>query len=275
MTVVSKMCCRICNAQSSKLFSANLLERQVWYYECPVCGYVQTETPYWLDKAYADAINVSDTGIMSRNLANRNIVLTVLLGLRMREAKVIDFAGGYGFLVRLLRDSGVDAYWMDKYCDNLVARGFEYTDKIRGGVTTAFEVFEHLVHPTEAIEEMFGVAPNLLFSTEIMPDSAPSPDAWWYYGLHHGQHIGFYRQRTLQYLAQKYGKVLLSDGRSYHMLCEPDSVTWFSNIFYWSIKLSRFMPLFSSRIWKSKTWSDHELLARERLSVLPAMNTPE
>lgn len=253
--------CRVCHQNARSVFQTNLLDESVRYYECPHCGYVQTEDPYWLDRAYSEAINVSDTGVMSRNITNRNIVLAILLGLGLKDAQAIDFAGGYGLLVRLLRDAGVDAYWMDKYCDNLVARGFEYTEEMRGGVCTAFEVFEHLVHPAEETEEMFRVAPNLLFSTEVIPDPTPSPESWWYYGLHHGQHIGFFRIKTLEFLADKFGKVLLTNGRSYHMLCDPQAVNWFAKVFPLAIRLSRFMPLISSRFLQSRTWSDHEYLS--------------
>ena len=38
--------------------------------KCPKCGYVQTETPYWLEQAYVHAINRSDTGLLRRNARN-------------------------------------------------------------------------------------------------------------------------------------------------------------------------------------------------------------
>jgi hypothetical protein len=188
--------------------------------------------------------------------------LAVLLGLGSRDGKVIDFAGGYGLLVRLLRDSGVDAYWMDKYCDNLVSRGFEFSDEMKQAfLCTAFEVFEHLVCPCSEMDEMFACAPNLLFSTEIIPDPIPLPDAWWYYGLHHGQHIGFYQIKTLQYLAEKYRKVLHTNGKSCHMFVEPRAKSQMVIPFQLLVKLSRFMPLISSRFFASKTWGDHLFLS--------------
>ncbi len=39
---------------------------------------MQTEDPYWHERAYSEAINDSDTGIMTRNLANSKIVLAKL-----------------------------------------------------------------------------------------------------------------------------------------------------------------------------------------------------
>ena len=48
--------CRACGNQALYLQSGAVLDLEVNYFECPNCGYVQTETPYWLVRAYAEAI---------------------------------------------------------------------------------------------------------------------------------------------------------------------------------------------------------------------------
>src|SRR5262245_52600473 len=73
--------CRVCGKNATALWSGKLLDLTVSYFECETCGYVQTEYPYWLDRAYSHAINDSDTGIMARNLANARIVLATLIAL--------------------------------------------------------------------------------------------------------------------------------------------------------------------------------------------------
>ena len=139
--------CRCCSKNlTEKLFSAHLFKNNVAYFECNNCGYVQTEEPWWLEDAYAHAINNSDTGIMTRNLSNVSLVLATLTLMKNRSSPVVDFAGGHGFLVRLLRDIGINALWSDPYCENLVARGFEYDNKNQAILVTAFETFEHFVH---------------------------------------------------------------------------------------------------------------------------------
>ena len=74
--------CRLCGSIAKYFQTGKLLDLQVSYFECAVCGYVQTESPYWLERAYTEAINDSDTGIMIRNQANAKICLAtmVLLG---------------------------------------------------------------------------------------------------------------------------------------------------------------------------------------------------
>lgn len=76
---------------------------------------------------------------MSRNLYNVSLVLGTLTLMKSRSYPVVDYAGGHGFLVRLLRDIGVDAFWSDPFCENLVARGFEYENKNKVELVTAFE----------------------------------------------------------------------------------------------------------------------------------------
>ena len=208
--------CRCCNSKIDKVFSAELLNQKVQYFECANCGYVQTETPTWLDEAYANPINTSDTGIMERNIGNARLVRAVVNLLRIQNATVVDFAGGYGILVRLLRDKGINALWSDGYCKNLLSAGFEHADQA-AELVTAFEVFEHFVDPQSELTKLFSIAPNVLLSTLIIPTPTPNIKDWLYYGLEHGQHIGFYRIATLQHLANMNNKYLYSDGKAYHL----------------------------------------------------------
>ena len=251
--------CRCCsNNLNEQLFSAELLKKNVAYFECNNCGYVQTEEPSWLEDAYASIINNSDTGIMSRNLSNVSLVLATLVLMKKRSSSVVDYAGGHGFLVRLLRDIGVNALWSDPYCENLVARGFEYENKNQATLVTAFETFEHFVRPSDEMTKLLDIAPNILLTTNIISDPAPEPTDWWYYGLDHGQHIGFYRLRTLKYLADKFGLYLISDGAGRHFFSKQKySYTAWRILIYIA---NRFSKLLSMRM-KSKTWEDHLLIS--------------
>ena len=114
------MKCRVCNHESDFIFQTQLLGRSVGYYECSFCSYVQTEYPTWLDDAYSSPINLTDTGILARNLSNVQLVLSTMVLLGARKSKVVDYSGGHGILVRLLRDLGLDAFWDDPYCTNLL-----------------------------------------------------------------------------------------------------------------------------------------------------------
>jgi len=246
--------CRFCSAQSNHVFSAPLLDNLVNYYNCSACGYFQTEAPYWLGKAYSSAMNNCDTGIMIRNQSNVGLVMATLNSLNKKHGRVIDCAGGYGILVRLLRDRGINALWSDPYCKNLLAVGFEHTDE-GADLVTAFEAFEHFVDPSAEVKKLFAIAPNLLISTELIATPAPALDRWWYYGSDHGQHIGFFRLKTLQILAKKFNKHLVSNGQNYHLFTDNplNGIQWNLNI-----RIARKFPFLYSRGLTSKVWQDFE-----------------
>lgn len=250
---VTHMTCRLCGGSAAELWKGPLLDLTVRYWQCANCEYVQTEEPYWLDRAYAHSINDSDTGIMARNLTNARIVLATLFATGNLHQRVVDVAGGYGILTRLLRDRGIAALWSDRYSENLLARGFEHAGEA-ADLVTAFEAFEHFVHPSVELAKMAAIAPNLLLSTEIIPSPAPRPEQWWYYGREHGQHIGFYTLNTLQVLAAKHGRNLVSDGRSYHLM----TARRISGR-YWRgcLRIQKLLPMLAGRTLKSKTWEDH------------------
>ncbi len=177
--------CPICDSVMRDAFSARLLEKyEVAYHQCPECGLLQTEEPYWLDEAYSEAIAVADTGLVMRNssLASK---LAVLLYLRFEpRGAYLDVAGGYGMLARLMRDYGFDYYWDDKFCQNLLARGFEADKSTQPFVAlTAFEVLEHVHDPLAFIQEKMGQhgSRTLIFTTELYEDGEPPPNDWWYY----------------------------------------------------------------------------------------------
>lgn len=252
--------CRVCGNLTNYLWTGRLIGTQIDYFECNACGYVQTEEPHWLEHAYAEAINDSDTGIMIRNQANAHIVLATLLLLGKLDGTVVDCAGGYGILVRLLRDFGVSALWSDRYCQNLLARGFEYSNQ-QANLVTAFEAFEHFVTPAEELDRLLAIGPNILFSTEIIADPAPKPEEWWYYGKEHGQHIGFFRVRTLEKLAYDRGKHMVSNGASYHLITDKpvNKILWKS-----LLQGRRFMPYLLRGNLHTKVWTDHQKMAEMR-----------
>jgi hypothetical protein len=251
--------CRVCHSESgTPVFYGQIQGRYVAYFECHSCAYVQTEEPTWLDEAYADTINQSDTGIMARNQANVSLVLSTLALIGDMSGRVVDYAGGYGFLVRMLRDRGVDALWADPYSENLVAKGFEYS---AGGaaLVTAFEAFEHFVNPVQEMERLLSISSTILLTTNVIPSPTPQPNEWWYYGLDHGQHIGFYRRQTFEYLARKFDLNFLSDGSSTHLYSKRKlSYSKWQMV----MKISRMNSRMFSIGLKSKTWEDYLAMSK-------------
>lgn len=214
------MKCKICGETNQYIFSSKIMnEYTIEYFHCRNCGFLQTEEPYWLDKAYENPINMEDTGILRRNLRLRNITSIIINIVFDKNSKFLDFGGGHGIFTRLMRDIGYDFYWMDKYAENIFSRGFEYNNKDKVTLITSFESFEHFQNPQVDINNMLKISRNIVFTTQLLPHPLPKPSEWWYYGLSHGQHISFYSSKTLIYIAEK-NKLNIHSFGDVHILTE-------------------------------------------------------
>src|SRR5882757_8829854 len=209
--------CKICGGRSP-LFGENTVLRKyrVQYFRCERCGFIQTETPYWLEEAYSSAIAIQDVGIMQRNLANRDLTSSVLNLLFPKLSRAVDFGAGHGILVRLMRDNGFNFSWFDLHATNDYASGFEYQEGSTYDFLTAFEVLEHLNDPVSDLSKLMGLSDNVFVSTCLVPQPTPGLSDWWYSTPTTGQHISFYTMESLQLLANRFGRKLISAG-SYHL----------------------------------------------------------
>lgn len=200
------MNCRVCKKKSQHIFDGKIINKyDIKYYYCTYCGYLQTEDPYWIEEVYKDSVNISDTGILARNVEFSRKTAVLLYFFFNKNSLFLDYAGGYGIYVRLMRDIGYNFYWHDLYTNNLFARGYEL-NKSSGKVelVTSFESFEHFVHPIREIENILKISRNILFSVNVLPDTIPKPNDWWYYGLEHGQHLSFYSRVTLKFISKEF-----------------------------------------------------------------------
>jgi hypothetical protein len=224
--------CRVCASELVIFGDAVVLGRhQAAFLRCDHCGSVAVHEPYWLDEAYSQAITASDMGLVERNVKLARIT-GVLISLFFNPAgRFLDYAGGYGLFVRLMRDAGYDFCWYDKYCSNLFAGPFihEGSGVKRYELITAFELLEHLEHPLQELEQMLALSDAVLFTTNLLPEPAPKPGDWWYYGLEHGQHITFYTLKSLELLAERFGCKLYTNGSTMHLLTRkklPAALFW-------------------------------------------------
>src|SRR3990167_6019021 len=179
--------CPLCGGNANKAFEAEVLGKNMAAYcTCPSCGLLFAHEPTWLAQAYNNPIAEFDTGILVRNLYNAARVTFIISLFFDRNSRFLDYAGGYGIFVRLMRDIGFDFYWDDRYTLNLFAKGFKYTENQIIDAITTFESFEHFVNPIQEIEYLLKISENIIFSTELLPNKIPEAQDWWYYGLEHG-----------------------------------------------------------------------------------------
>ena len=216
------MKCKICESISFKFAEAHILNKKykIDYFQCQNCNFIQTEYPYWLSEAYSQAIARSDEGLIFRNLMLSQITKNIIDRIFNPEEKFLDFGGGYGLFVRLMRDIKYKFDWQDKYCENLFAQNFTATPNKKYELVTAFELLEHLVNPISDIREILNYSQNILFSTEILPPNNPKPNQWWYYATDEGQHISIYTVKSLQIIAQKFHLNFYTNYSSLHLLTE-------------------------------------------------------
>jgi hypothetical protein len=258
--------CNLCNSTTNLIFSSIILNKyEVKYYRCSSCELIHTQPVYWIEEAYNSSIALTDTGIILRNEINKQrIVLTLTFlnnslsffsKLKPYTFNVLDYGAGYGILVRMLRDIGFDAYFYDKYTQNLFAQGFEHNENIKINCLLAFELFEHLEYPTEELLKLVKsyTPETIIFSTLLYEGNYPNKE-WWYYSFETGQHVSFYNNVTLKILAEKIDYKFYSILPDFHI---------FSKVSIDVNKLQKFIIKFGknfskiSKLYSSKTFSDH------------------
>jgi hypothetical protein len=255
--------CPISGAQMQPVFSETVLGKYpVTYYYCKESGILKTETPYWLNEAYQDAIADTDVGVVMRNIAASKFLERILHHLFGRKGQFLDVSGGYGLLTRLMRDKGFDCYTTDKYCENLFAKAFEPTIGFRADALFAFEVLEHLENPHEFLKEIFDKysCKTLIFSTLTFSDHIPPKD-WYYYSFETGQHITFYQPRTLALLAEAFGSKYYMIGPDIHIITDLHLSTT-SRLLLFNKYLRKLYSFYvqQQRQGLSKNWDDYLFL---------------
>jgi hypothetical protein len=246
--------CKICKSEARYVKTLQLRQNHsAEYYQCDVCGFLFVANPTWLNEAYMDPINTTDTGYVLRNVYLSRKTLILFYFLFGHKGTFLDFAGGYGMLGRLMRDYGFNFLNTDKYTKNLFMKGFEY-NKEHITALTCFECFEHFEEPSKELDEIFSITHNIFFSTVLYSGTTVPEDSWEYYGLDHGQHISFYSIKTLTYIAKKYNVYLYSNGSNLHLFTKRKIPLFLYKILLGLTKIQA--DIFIRKLLISKTVSD-------------------
>lgn len=238
------MQCKICNSATEKLFEKTLLQHyKTGFYKCTNCAFMQTDEPIWLEEAYKSAITSLDIGLLGRNIYLTKEV-SLLIDTCFPDAKtMVDYAGGYGVLARLMRDQGYDYYTQDDYCENIFAKNFDADDKPgkRFDIVTGFEVLEHFANPLQDLEKVFKYADNAIFSTELLPATNEEIQNWWYLTEETGQHIAFYTPKALQIIAEKFNKHYYCRNNHLHVFSDRKLEDWQVDFAFRNIKKKKYL----------------------------------
>jgi hypothetical protein len=108
---------------------------------------------------------------------------------------------------------------------------------------TAFEVLEHVVDPVAEVMRLMSMTQTLICSTVLLPEPAPRPGEWHYYGLEHGQHISLYSLESLRRLAERFGGRVFSNGTNLHVFSTNSTPAWRHRLALgrWGRRLRRWM----------------------------------
>lgn len=248
-------------------FTAEILFKYtISYYQCKECEVIQTEKPYWLDEAYSSAIADLDVGLVQRNMQLSALVSNLLDEYFDPLGKYLDFAGGYGLFVRMMRDKGFDFYRHDKFCDNIFAKYFDAAlfskESSQFELVTAFEFLEHIDDPLAELERIFETTDAVLLTTELLPPNITGVEDWWYFVPETGQHITFYSEKSIDKIACKLGVTCYSDGKKHHLLSKkkidnfsfsmPASISLFGKIINKILRLLTPNTIFQERMRNEK-----------------------
>ena len=220
--------CKICQSPSHFIFSKTLLTKyEVSFFKCSYCEFIQTEEPYWLNEAYNPPLSPLDVTLASRQIRFSQLTEDVISNYFSCGGKFLDYGGGSGLFVRMMRDKGYSFYRQDKYADNIFAQYFDVVDlpshERSFALLTCFEVLEHLADPLAEISKMFFLSQNIFFSTVLQPKVCLEDlKKWDYFGDLHGQHISFYTEKALKLIATKFNRNYYSDGNQFHLFTPID-----------------------------------------------------
>ena len=205
---------------SGFLFSEVVLGRyQADYYYDDTADFIFAAAPTWLEEAYHEAITLTDTGILARNFRNIDIAASLIDRHLPDFRRGVDIGAGYGLFVRGMRDRGYEFLWSDAYAKNLVARGYEAVGEVCD-FAVAFEVLEHVQDPLSFIKtarDRFGFH-SLCFSATCFPARTVPDCEWWYWAFETGQHISFFSENTLRWLAGQLDMTLSHLGGDMYLL---------------------------------------------------------
>lgn len=182
-----------------------------------------TESPFWLEEAYNNEISSLDVGKIERSLNNRALTQRLIRNIVVNkdQSQFLDFGGGEGIFVRMMRDLGYNFMIYDPLSEKEYAKFFEvksFEDSLRFDLITAFEVFEHLKNPMDELRKLLETTDSILISTELIPKDVDKIQDWWYLVPESGQHISFYSEKTFHYISKELGLYYYQFGSSYHLL---------------------------------------------------------
>lgn len=226
MTESTKLPCRLCGSDAFAIFKKRALGRyDVGYYRCTGCNSMQTELPYWLDEAYAIPGVHIDVGCAARTIKNWLGLTTLLERIAFPlDAEALDYGAATGLLGRMMRDVGYNFRSYDKFARPSFTSYYNVVNPAdtQPRLITAFEVFEHLPFPRQELSNVFSMGASLIPFTTWFCDG--QGEDWIYFVPECGQHVFFYSEDAMRWIAERHGYTLMSSS-FFHLLVDRKAFT--------------------------------------------------
>lgn len=190
----------------------------VLYFKCESCGFVFTQffddftEEQWRRFVYNEEYAEVDPGFFGpRPAMNARLIEAYLFGRNRARVVGLDFGGGNGKTVSLLRNKGWTYDAFDPFGLNDVKA--ELIGKYN--LCSAFEVFEHLPDPVSSLKSLVGMATLdrlAIIITTLVHDGLITDNnlqSWWYAAPRNG-HISLFSRAALRALAGRCGLQLTS-----------------------------------------------------------------
>ncbi len=203
--------CTICQTQTDEFVNDDIL-----YYHCKRCEYIFKSPKYYRDfDTQKKRYNLHQNEEESEGyIAYFQRFLDFVLPLVSTPKNSLDFGCGVSSLLsKLLINNGIEC----DYYDPIYYPNREYKDK-KYDLIVSVEVYEHLHNPNKVFKELISLLNSggyLAIQTEFHPNNVAKFKKWYYHK--DPTHILFFRAKTFEVLASKYGGKVI-DNNSKNMV---------------------------------------------------------
>lgn len=212
---MDSMPCAVCRGAAGFFLKNNESGRN--FFRCAGCGYIfaapdEQRLSHEEERAFFKGQweRTPDGG----NAGCYPHILSLAQSCGIAPVKALDFGCGNAGLIRFLRANGIPAYGIDRVPVDNDMRPFVFEDfgklpDMKFDLITAIEVFEHLPDPAPVLDELLArLSPEgFLFITTALTNRAMAHIKYFPHWIYQkdSTHIGFFAERTMEYLAHKNG----------------------------------------------------------------------
>lgn len=180
---------------------------------CPSCGFATfADFRDWSRADFQNNIYNDDYHLCDEPFEDaRPRALSSWIAPLMGEGSLLDFGGGKGELVQMLRQKGKNAISYDPYYGNS-----KWPDE-RYDLVSAFEVVEHVSDQARlfaTLSDLLKCGGLIVFSTLLRP--ACLAEDWWYASPRNG-HVCFHSEKSLELLGHNTSLFIRSLSREMHV----------------------------------------------------------